>query len=163
MGTILLLLALQGPSTTYYLIESTMKLPDGRQAGVSVSLAKRTLQPDAGVIEERVLQLRGTEPAKEFITNIKVDGAKATLSMPETGFTGDATLSGPAWAWTEMQFSGKTGAQTVEGKDEFRPNGITADKRVLDATGKPVILIHESGATISAAVYEMLRSRLLSK
>src|SRR5882724_1879146 len=35
----------QTASQTYYLLESIMKTPDGRQIGVSVSLVRRTLQP----------------------------------------------------------------------------------------------------------------------
>ncbi len=155
----------QTASPTYYLVESILKTPDGRQIGVSVSLAKRTLQPDAGMIEERVLQLRGVEPAKEFNTTIKVDGAKGRVSMPGGAFEGEAQFTGAAWAWTGMQFSGKTadGNQIVEGKDEFRSNGMTADKRVLDASGKLLLVVHETGTVISAPVYEMLRSRLIPK
>jgi hypothetical protein len=54
-------------------------------------------------------------------------------------FEGEAQFTGAAWAWTGMQFSGKTadGNQIVEGKDEFRSNSMTADKRVLDASGNP--------------------------
>jgi hypothetical protein len=153
----------QTTSPTYYLVEGIMQTPDGRQIGVSVSLAKRTLQPDAGTIEERVLQLRGREPATEFDTTIKVDGAKGKVSGG--GFEGDAQFTGAAWAWDGMQFSGKTadGNQIVEGKDEFRSNGMTADKRVLDASGKLLLVVHETGTVISAPVYEMLRSRLMPK
>jgi len=155
----------QTTSPTYYLIEGIMQTPDGRQIGVSVSLAKRTLQPDAGMIEERVLQLRGREPATEFNTTIKVDGAKGKVSMSGGEFEGEAQFIGAAWAWTGMRFSGKTadGKQIVEGKDEFRSTGMTADKRVLDASGKLLFLEHETGTVISAPVYEMLRSRLMPK
>jgi len=155
----------QTASQTYYLLESIMKTPDGRQVGVSVSLVRRTLQPDAGMIEERVLELRGVEPAKEFNTTIKVDGAKGKVSMSGGEFEGEAQFTGAAWAWTGMQFSGKMagGNQIVEGKDEFRSNGMTADKRVLDASGKLLFSSHETGTVISAPVYEMLRSRLMPK
>jgi hypothetical protein len=68
------------------------------------------------VIEERVLQLRGREPATEFNTTIEVDGAKGKVSMSGGECEGEAQFTGAAWAWTGMQFSGK------------RSNAITSSK-----------------------------------
>jgi len=52
---------------------------------------------------------------------------------------------------------------TVEGEDEFAPESITATKRVRGPDGKLQITVRESGRAISESLYELLRSRLISK
>ena len=37
----------QPPKTTYYLIESTMQIPEGRMLPASVALVKRVVDPDS--------------------------------------------------------------------------------------------------------------------
>ncbi len=148
--------------TNYYLVEGAMSLPDGRRVGTSVSIVKRVMDRDAGKIEETVLSLRGKEAAQEFVTVIKPEGEHAKIASVDGGFSGEATLSGPAWGWTGMRFTTrmeKTGA-VVEGEDTFSSEAIGAVKRVKGADGRVQIEIRESGKAISAAVYEVLRSRL---
>jgi len=152
--------------TRYYLVEGVMKLADDRNVGTNVSLIKRTVDREAGRIEEVVLSLRGEDPAREFTTIITpVAAGKATVSSPQGGISGEAALSGPEWAWTGMKFSTKIepGQIRVEGQDEFSLDSIAAHKQVLKADGQIQVRIEESGRSISKAVYEMLRSRLLAK
>jgi len=154
-----------GAETRYYLVEGIMKLPEGRRVGVAVSIVKRTVDREAGRIEEAVISLRGQDPAREFVTVITPSAGKAVVSSPQGGVSGEATLSGPEWAWTGMSFTTRVeaGGMRVEGEDQFSADTITARKKVFDANGKPQIVIEESGKSISEAVYQVLRSRLLAK
>lgn len=164
VATSLLLCGSIWAETKYYLVEGAMELPTGRRVGTSLSLAKRTVDRAAGTIEEVVLSMRGQEPALETITLIRIDGENATLSSPQGGFTGQAKLLGPEWAWTQMTFTVKMDqGATVEGEDEFTPESITATKRVRGADGKLQIIIRESGRVISESLYDLLRNRLKSK
>ena len=150
--------------TKYYLVEGALELPNGRRVGTSLSLAKRTVDREAGKIEEVVLSMRGQEPALETITLIRIDGEKATLSSAQGGFSGQGKLKGPEWAWTQMTFTLKMDqGTTVEGEDEFAPESITATKRVLGPDGRLQITIRESGRTISETLYDLLRNRLKAK
>jgi hypothetical protein len=150
--------------TRYYLVEGSMELPNGRRAGTSLSLAKRTVDRTAGKIEEVVLSMRGQEPATETTTVIRPEADKATLSSADGKFAGSGKLSGPEWAWTHMTFTVKMDqGTTIEGEDEFAPGSITATKRVLAPDGKLQITIRESGQAISESTYEMLHTRLQAK
>ncbi len=154
-----------GAETSYYLVEGIMKLPDGKQVGASVSIVKRSVDRDAGRIEETVLSLRGQEPAKEFITWITPSTTKAAVTSPQGGVIGQATLSGPDWAWTKMVFTTTMQglAIRVEGEDEFLPDSIKARKKIFNGEGKMQIQIEESGKSISSEVYKILRTRLLAQ
>ena len=151
--------------TNYYLVEGAMHLPNGRRIGTSVSIVKRVVDREAGKIEETVLSLRGKEPAQEFVTVIRPEGESAKISSPEGVFSGEATLSGPAWAWTKMTFTTKMakGGTQVQGEDTFAADSISATKKVIGTDGNVQIEIHESGRSISQAVYDILRTRLLSQ
>lgn len=151
------------PATTYYLLESAMSTASGKSIGTSVSLVKRVAQPAKGTIEETVLSLRGAEPAKEFVTLVRAQGSKATISGE--GFEGTGDLSGPEWSWSGMQFTIKmtNPAMVIEGKDEFAPDRMSAVKKILGPDGQPRTVIREEGPAIPAAVYEALRSRLGAK
>ena len=151
--------------TRYYLVEGVMKLADGRNVGSNISLIKRTVDRDAGRIEEVVLTLRGQDPAREFTTVITPKGGKASVSSTEGGIAGEATLTGPEWAWTGMKFSTKIepSGSRIEGEDEFSPDGLKAHKDIFKPDGNIQIRIDESGHAINKPVYEMLRSRLLAK
>lgn len=158
-------LIVSGAETHYYLIEGVMKLPTGRTVGSSVSIVKRTVDRAAGGIEETVLSLRGQEQAKEFTTVITLREGKASITSPQGGLSGEATLSGPDWAWTGMKFTSKleAGGMRVEGEDEFSAEAVSAHKSVFSADGQLQIKIDESGRSISKSVYDILRSRLLGK
>jgi hypothetical protein len=147
-------------TTTYYLLESVMSTPAGKALGTSVSLVKRVTQPAKGTIEETVLSLRGTDPAREFVTLIRPQGSKLTISGE--GFDGAGELSGPEWSWSGMQFTIKMTSpnMVIEGKDEFAPDRMSAIKRMLGPDAQVRTLIRENGPAIPAAVYEVLRSRL---
>lgn len=148
--------------STYYLVEGALERPDGRRVGTSISLVRRTVDRDAGRIDEVVLSLRGKDPARELVTVIRPEGDHAKLSS-EGEFAGEATLTGPAWAWTGMRFttkSDKAGVQ-VDGEDTFSADAFTATKKVMGADGKLQIVIRETGKSISEPVYQLLRSRLL--
>ena len=151
--------------TRYYLVEGVMKLADGRSVGSNISLIKRTVDREAGRIEEVVLTLRGQDPAREFTTIITPGAGKAIVSSPEGGISGEAALTGPEWAWTRMKFSTRIepSGSRVEGEDEFSPDGIKAHKDIFKPDGSVQIRIDESGHSINKPVYEMLRSRLLAK
>jgi hypothetical protein len=157
-------LATHAADTRYYLVEGTMTLPNGRVAGTTLSIVKRTVDREAKRIEETVLSLRGEDPAREFVTVITPGAGKAAISSPSGGVTGEATLTGPEWAWTGMKFTTKldSGA-SVEGEDVFGADSMSAHKKMSSGEGRPAIAIEESGKSISEAVYRILRSRLLPK
>jgi hypothetical protein len=157
-------LAAHAADTRYYLVEGTMTLPDGRRAGTTLSLVKRSVDREAKRIEETVLSLRGEEPAREFVTVITPGAGKAAISSPAAGMSGEATLTGPEWAWTGMKFTTRldSGGQ-VDGDDEFGVDGMTAHKKMFTGEGRIQIAIEESGKSISEAVYRILRARLLPK
>jgi len=148
--------------TRYYLVEGVMELPGGRRVGISASLIRRTVDREAGKIEETVLSFRGQDPAMETVTLIRPEGEKAVMTSDAGGFSGEGRLSGPEWAWTHMTFTAKLekGGE-VQGEDEFSPEAITAVKKVLGGDGKLQIVIRESGKSINEALYQLLRSRLL--
>ncbi len=159
---ILFLLLAAGASTHCYLIDSVTQLPDGRTVSVSVTLVKRTVDRGAGKIEETVINLRGDDAAKEFVTAIIPAGSKVKISGG--GFEGSGEMSGPAWAWTGMKFTldmGKAGK--LEGEDVFRADGMEAHKKMYSPDGKLRVLIEERGVGISQAAFDALRSRLISK
>lgn len=150
------------PAITYYLVDATMTLPGGQKAGSSLSLVKRTLDREQSRIEERVVYLRGQEPAREVVTTIKVEGSRVKLSS-EGAFDGEGELIGDPWHWTGMNFIAKLpqGGQVVRGEDRYTDSGISADKRIYGPGDKLVIQIRESGTVISEVAYEQLRGRLL--
>lgn len=150
-------------STAYYLLDSVMSTSSGRAIGSSVSLVKRVTDPGKGTIQEFVVSLRGSEPAKEFITVIRPQGSKVAISGD--GFEGTGEVSGPAWAWTGMQFTIKMANpnMVIEGKDDFGADRMSAVKKILGPDGQPRTVFREEGPAIPAAVYDALRSRLLPK
>lgn len=155
------LLLVAAPTVHCYLTEATMTLPNGRPAGTSVSVVKRTLNPAKNEIEERVISLRGDEPAQEFVTTLTIDGSKVKISMQ--GMEGTGTLKGPAWNWSEMRFTMKMDQpkMTIEGVDHFAAHGMSAEKTVRGADGKVQVNIKERGTEITEATFAQLRSRLV--
>lgn len=155
----------QPPKTTYYLIESTMQIPEGRMLPASVALVKRVVDPDKGTIEESVLSLRGSAPAQEFVTIIKPQGNTAKISCANCEFAGEGEFTGEAWAWSGFKFKTRipTLGQTIEGEDRFSPDGMSADKRVIGSDGRVTVVIKESGRVISEQTYTILHARLMAK
>jgi len=153
----------ESAKTTFYLVESAMRSPEGRPLGSSVALVKRVVDRENARIEESVISLRGKEAAKEIITIIRPGAAKASLSSEDGEISGEAELIGDAWQWRQMRFTSKlrTSGMMVEGEDQFNPDGLTAVKKVLGADGKVRITIEEKGVVIGRSAYEILRARLL--
>ena len=167
--TVLLLLILAAPSaaqprTAFYLVEGAMQIPSGRNVGATVSLVKRVVDPGRGVIEESVLNLRGGAAGQEFVTILKPEGNKVTISCSNCEMDGRGELTGEPWEWTTVRFTAKVpGGTTVEGEDHFSATGMTAEKRMLDASGKLTVTIHESGVKIQESTYLALHDRLIGK
>ena len=157
--------AADAPKTSFYLLESTLQTADGRNLPASVSLVKRTTDPARGRIDESVISIRAGAPAQEFLTVLKPDGRKAKISCENCDIEGEAELLGEAWAWTGVKFTTRIPKlhQQVEGEDRFTSDGMSAEKRILGADGRPTLVIKESGRVISQATYDLLRDRILTK
>lgn len=141
-----------------------MRTPEGRPLGSSVALVKRLVDREHARIEESVISLRGKEAAKEFITIIRPGAAKASMSSEDGEISGEAKLIGEAWDWRQMRFTSKlrSSGMIVEGEDQFKPEGLSAVKKVLGPDGKVRVTIEEKGTVIGRSTYDILRARLLT-
>lgn len=155
--------AAETANITFYLIESSMQTTSGRELPGTVTLVRREVDRAAGRIEESVISLRGSAPAQEFISVIKPEGSKATISCSNCDLEGEGEFSGEPWEWSGFKFVTRIPklGQRVEGEDHFFRGGMSADKKVIGADGRTTAVIKESGRTIAPATYELLRSRLL--
>ena len=153
------------PQKFFYLVESNMQMRDGRNLPPSVALIRRVIDRSQGTIEESVITLRDSAPAQEFITIIKVEGRKAKISCSNCEIEGEGEFVGEAWEWTGFKFKTKLPSlgQVVEGEDRFLPDGMSAEKRILAADGRPSIVIKDKGQLIAPATYNILRARVLAK
>ena len=152
------------PKVSFYLVESTMQSPQGQSIGASVSLAKRVVDRAQGRIEESIISLRGSAPALEIVTVLKLEGRKVRISSPDGGFEGEGELIGEPWEWTGLKFTTKFAkGPLVEGEDHFSSDGLSAEKRIVGADGRTQVVIKETGRMISEATYNNLRTRLLTK
>lgn len=152
------------PQVTFYLIEAGMRTASGRDLPGSLSLVKRTVDPDKGQIDEAVISARAGGAAQEFVTRLQLKGSKATISCVNCEMSGEGEFEGQPWHWDQFHFTANIPqAGRVEGHDKFTPEGMSAVKKMFGPDGKPTVVIEESGRIIKESTYEILRARLLAK
>ena len=148
----------------YFLGEVRMSSPSGQAIGNSLSLVKRTLNPDESRIIELVVSIDPGKPTKEFTTIFEVQGARFVMKDTEGTFTGEGGLIGKAWEWSgwnyEVEFTGARKGR-LKGEDFLGPEGLTVKKSFATADGVVRMLFIEDLKPISKATYDILRAKVL--
>ncbi|HEY2157243.1 MAG TPA: hypothetical protein VGH33_16570 [Isosphaeraceae bacterium] len=149
----------------YYLGESKVRNADGKPLGNLVALVKRELRPGEARIVESTLLLssRGGEPVQEHVAVSSVKGETFTVKDQKGAFSGDGTLSGPAWAWTSWTSNTTLGggSGTLRARSQITERGMAVDKALLAPNGAIRVTFAEDYAAIDSATYELLRAKLL--
>jgi hypothetical protein len=149
----------------YYLGESTVRNADGKALGNLVVLLKRELRPGEARIVETTLLLssRAGEPVQEHVTISTVKGGSFALKERKGTFSGDGTLTGPAWAWTSWTTNTTLagGGGTLRARNQLTDRGMAVDKTLLAPNGAVRATFTEDHASIDGATYELLRTKLL--
>lgn len=151
--------------SVYYEGTSQYTLPDGRTVPGGAVLVKRTQDERASTIVEQVVSgATRTRPATEYVVNVRVNGAKFTMTEAGGAFDGDGTLQGPAWnwnAWTSLSKL-KDGSR-VESIDSSTATTLIVHKRVMGADGSDQVRTNESYKVIDEARFIARRKELLGQ
>ena len=169
MKTIIVLVSLllcalaQAKSQSYYYGTVKYSSVDGTlPMGETVSLVSRTLDPEMGLILERVLQPKEKAPgADEFITEMKLKNGN-TFAASDTAqtFSGEIVFFGSPWSWTTWDYQvNLTKGGVITGSGFLTEQGILTNKTLRTANFKMKIL--EDLKTISEAEYLKIRNRLI--
>lgn len=154
-------------SVAYYLGESTVRDADGKPLGNLVVLMRRELRPAESRIVEATLLVssRPGEPIQEYVAVSTVSGATFNLRDQKGSFSGEGTLSGPAWNWTSWSSTANLGprAGTLRTRAQATERGLAVDKARVAANGAVAVTFAEDYARIDGATYELLRDKLLPK
>lgn len=156
-------LAALGATVEHFLAESTIQTPTGQPAGHAVVLTRRALVERESTILDQMTTLTGHLPPHDQLAIMKVDGQQVSIRERGNSFTGQGTLTGPAWAWTSIQYSLTlaTGG-TVDISVEYNPDGYVGKRAYRGPDGAPRLVFQDRGRRISKDCYDVLRTNLRS-
>ena len=140
---------------------------DGKVSyGKSESLVQRTVSPARARIIEEVVQpaRKPGQPAQVFVTTLERVGATTRFSASDAGktFSGTLAYTGAGWAWDAWTYDIKLAAGGgLTGQGKLDASGLSTDKVLTDAAGKPTTLVRERLARITAAQHAAQHAILL--
>lgn len=150
----------------YFLGEVKMSSPMGQPYGSSISLVKRTLKPAENKIVEQVLSLDAKNAAQEYTTVFAVQNSKFMVRDEEKTFEGEGEFIGKAWNWTGWKYSVNLIGQrkgVLKAEDTLTESGLSVKKSFYSPDGQLRVAFSEDLKLISREMYEILRTKLLSK
>lgn len=151
----------------YYYGEVKYSSPDGKiPYGQTISLVKRTVNPEEYSIVEDVIQPARTPggAASEFITHIvRTDSASLVFNASDEGktFSGTLTFSANDWQKNSWIYSIQLcSGGKIEGTGTLSDQGIQTRKTFFNQNEAPTTLIVEDLASISSDRYEEIRKSM---
>ena len=100
--------------------------------------------------------------SQDDVERMKPSGVSDTKEQ-KGAFSGDGTLSGPAWAWTSWASNTTLGGGggTLRARSQITERGMAVDKALVAPNGAIRVTFTEDYAAIDGATYELLRAKLL--
>jgi hypothetical protein len=155
------------PRIDYYLSEVRIQSADGKAVGAMVGLGKREYKPDERIIEQMDIALDPAPGALPTVTvvewTVSSDGGSAEVKDRDGRIKGRARLVGPAWAWTEWNWSGtmKEVPGTLRNATRVTRRGLLTRSDRIDEKGKRLEVYDQVDTKITRETYDVLRRRLL--
>lgn len=154
-------------SVAYYYGDVLILSPDGgARIGKTVSLVKRSIEPDAGRIVETVLQppRNPKDAAKDIVTTMRRIGETGEFAAEDEGrtFSGTLTFAGADWVFNRWTYAieMKDGSR-LAGEGTLDEQGIKTDKLFSDPQGAARFRLKEDLRAISADEYLARRREIL--